>query len=143
VTLPSLIELIPHRPPMLLLDRVVSFEAHRVVCAARPSHTSIFARQGAILGVVTLEYMAQATAVCLALGRPHDPAARGQGLLVAARRLLLACAEIRVDTELLVVAALSASAGRAASFDCRVDAAPDGTTLASAELTVYLAEDPD
>lgn len=127
---------------MLLLDRVLSFDADRVVCAARPSHTSIFARQGAIPGVVMLEYMAQATAACLALGRPQDPAARGQGLLVAARHFSLTCAEIAVDTELVVVAALSASAGRAANFDCRVGAALDGTKFASAELTVYLTEDP-
>jgi len=138
VTLPPLIELIPHRPPMLLLDRVLSFSADRVVCAAQPTHASIFLRQGAIPGVVTLEYMAQATAACLALARPGDPAQRGHGLLVAARHFSLGCAEIAVHTELVVVATLSASAGRAANFDCRVDAAADGSKLASAELTVYL-----
>jgi len=141
VTPPPLSELIPHRPPMLLLDRVLSFDADRVACAARPTHTSIFARQGMIPAVVLLEYMAQATAACLALGRPHDPSARGHGLLVAVRHFSLACAEIAFDTELVVLAALSATAGRAANFGCRVDAAVSGTELASAELTVYLPGD--
>lgn len=142
MTLPPIIELIPHRPPMLLIERVLSFAPDRVVCAARPTHTSIFARNGAIPGVVMLEYMAQATAACLALSRPDDPGARGQGLLVAARHCSLACAEVAFDTELVVVASLSATAGRAASFDCRVAAAADGTQLASAELTVYLQAEP-
>ena len=140
MTWPPIVELIPHRPPMLLLERVLSFEADRVVCSARPTQGSIFARKGAIVAVATLEYMAQATAACLALARPHDPRARGNGLLVAIRHWSLACAEIACDTELRVVALLSATAGPAASFECRVDAAE--TTLASAELTVYLPSEP-
>ena len=125
---------------MLLLERVLSFEANRVVCGARPTQSSIFAREGAIPAVVTLEYMAQATAACLALARPHDSRARGHGLLVALRHWSLACTEIAEGTELTVVAALSASAGPAASFECRVDFAE--ATLASAELTVYLPSEP-
>src|SRR5688572_33349386 len=120
---------------MLLLDRVLSFEADRVVCSARPTHTCIFARDAAIPSVVTLEYMAQATAACLALARPHDRGARTHGLLIAARHFSLACAVLPFDTELAVVAALTATAGAAASFDCEVSSA--GTHLARAALTVY------
>lgn len=140
MTLPPIVELIPHRPPMLLLDRVVSFEAGRVVCGARPSLGGIFVREGAIPGVVTLEYMAQATAACLALARPHHRALRARGFLVAARRFAIARGAIAVDTELEIVASLTAALGAAASFDCSVGAL--GKNLASAELTVYLASDP-
>ncbi len=137
MTLPPVIELIPHRPPMLLIERVLSFEAGRVVCGARPTEACIFAREGAIPGVALLEYMAQATAACLALERPHDRGARSRGLLVSARHFSLAVPEIACGTELVVSALLSATAGPAASFECRVDAAE--AQLASAELTVYLA----
>ena len=125
---------------MLLLDRVLTFEAATVVCSARPTHDSIFARAGVIPAVALLEYMAQAAAACLALGRPQDRAARGLGLLVAARRVAFTCAEIAVDTELAVRAALTATAGRAASFECSVEAR--GVTLTSAELTVVLSPEP-
>jgi predicted hotdog family 3-hydroxylacyl-ACP dehydratase len=136
VTLPAISELIPHRPPMLLLDRVLHFEADRVVCSARPTEGSIFARQRAIPAVIMLEYMAQATAVCLALARPEPGSPAAFGLLVAARRLTLKSAELAFDTELTVVAALTATLGEGASFDCHVDAA--GTNLASAQLTVFV-----
>lgn len=140
MTLPPVVELIPHRPPMLLLDRVLSFEGGQVVCGARPTHACIFARQGAIPGVALLEYMAQASAACLALERPHGAGARARGLLVSARHFSLECTEVACDTELVVVALLTAAAGPAASFACRVDSA--GAKLASAELTVYLPSEP-
>lgn len=140
MTPPPILELIPHRPPMLLLDRVLAFEADRVVCAARPTLGGVFVTDGAIAGVVTLEYMAQATAACLALARPDDRAVGARGLLIAARRFSIACGVIAVDTELEVVAALTATLGAAASFVCSVDAL--GKNLASAELTVYLPSDP-
>jgi predicted hotdog family 3-hydroxylacyl-ACP dehydratase len=121
---------------MLLLDRVLHFEADRVVCSARPTGDCIFARERAIPAVVTLEYMAQATAVCLALARPEHRSPGNYGLLVAARRLTLKSAELEFDTELTVVAALTATLGQGASFECSVDAA--GTNLASAQLTVFV-----
>ena len=121
---------------MLLLDSVLHFEADRVVCCARPTESCIFAREHAIPAIVTLEYMAQATAVCLALARP-DCGSRGAfGLLVAARRLTLKCAELAFDTDLTVVAALTATLGEGASFDCSV--AAGGMNLASARLTVFV-----
>jgi len=136
VTLPAISELIPHRPPMLLLDRVLHFEADRVVCSARPARDCIFARERAIPAVVTLEYMAQATAVCLALARPEHRSPGAFVLLVAARGFTLKSAELAFDTDFSVVAALTATLGEAASFDCSVDAA--GTNLASARLTVFV-----
>lgn len=138
--LPTIGELIPHRPPMLLLDRVVSFEAGRVVCSARPTAACIFAREGAIPSVVTLEFMAQAAAACLALARPYDRGASAHGLLIAARQFSLACAALAFETELAVEAALTATVGAAASLDCEVSAA--GTNLARAALTVYLPSAP-
>ncbi len=138
--LPPIVELIPHRPPMLLLERVVSFEADRVVCGARPSLGCIFVREGAIPGVATLEYMAQAAAACLALARPGGRTLGARGFLVAARRFSIVRDRIDAGTELEIVARLSAALGAAASFDCSVGAL--GEQLASAELTVYLASDP-
>ena len=121
---------------MLLLERVLHFEANRVVCSARPSEGCIFAREHAIPAVVTLEYMAQAAAVCLALAHPEHRSPGAFGLLVAARGFTLKSAELAFDTDLSVMAALTATLGEAASFDCSVDAA--GTNLASARLTVFV-----
>ena len=136
MTLPAISERIPHRPPMLLLERVLHFETNRVVCSARPTGGCIFAREHAIPAVVTLEYMAQATAVCLALARPEHRSPGAFGLLVAARGFTLKSAELAFDTDLTVVALLTATLGEAASFECSVDAA--GTNLASARLTVFI-----
>lgn len=140
MTLPPIVELVPHRPPMLLLERVLSFGADRVVCGACPGPDCIFVRGGALPGVITLEYMAQAAAACLALARPDERAARARGLLVAVRRFSIASDLIAVGTQLEVMAALSSALGAAARFDCNVTAL--GQTLASAELTVYVEPEP-
>lgn len=124
---------------MLLLERVLSFGAGRVVCGARPTVACIFAREDSIPGVALLEYMAQSTAACLALERPHDRGARSRGLLVSARQFSLTVPEIACGTELRISAQLSVTSGRAASFECSVDTAE--ARLASAELMVYLASE--
>ena len=61
-TYPPIVELVPHRPPMLLLDRVLSYDGECVVCETVLGPDSPFVEQGHVPAVVGIEYMAQTIA---------------------------------------------------------------------------------
>ncbi|MDR0528779.1 MAG: hypothetical protein LBG69_04105 [Zoogloeaceae bacterium] len=51
---------LPHRSPMILLDRVLEAESGRIVCSVTPRADSQFCRNGVVPAYVGVEYMAQA-----------------------------------------------------------------------------------
>ena len=61
-TWPPIVELVPHRPPMLLLDRVLAYDGECVTCETVLRPDSPFADQGHVPAVVGIEYMAQTIA---------------------------------------------------------------------------------
>lgn len=137
MTFPPLASLVPHRPPMLLLESVVGFEPGRVVCRARPRADCIFARNGSIPAVVSLEYMAQATAVLSALDANAQSSSWRPGFLASVRGLWLARATLRFEAELAVQALVQAHTDVAGCFECSIDL--EGETIARARLTVVTA----
>jgi 3-hydroxyacyl-[acyl-carrier-protein] dehydratase len=62
--------LLPHRPPFLLVDRVVAFEKVKCVTMNEPFFTGHFPGHPVMPGVLILEALAQAAALlaCLSLG---------------------------------------------------------------------------
>ena len=129
---------IPHRPPMVLLDAVVSFNA-----ATSSVCTAFTARDPWLAPTASIEYMAQ-TAACLAgMGdRLHDPAAQQRpGLLLGTRRLDLPSAAFEPGRRHFVRATCVFSDSGAASFDCSIAESPDGAPLASAVLNAYRPKD--
>lgn len=91
---PPIVELVPHRPPMLLLDRVLSYDGERVVCETVLEAGSPFVEQGRVPAVVGIEYMAQAIAAGAGLS------ARDSGETTARMGFLLGCRDsaIAVDS---------------------------------------------
>ena len=81
---------IPHQGRMCLLDRVLTWDARRIVCSAT-SHNKAdnplrqFGRLGAVCGI---EYAAQAMAVHNALAAAHDAPPR-PGMLISVRAVQL------------------------------------------------------
>jgi predicted hotdog family 3-hydroxylacyl-ACP dehydratase len=61
--LPSLAEVVPHRPPMLLLDEITSWDGQRVECRLVPRVNSPFVEAGRAPATLAIEYMAQCIAV--------------------------------------------------------------------------------
>jgi predicted hotdog family 3-hydroxylacyl-ACP dehydratase len=89
VTLPAPAErFVPHRPPMLLLDRLVARTSESGTVEARPSPASIFAgRDGLLDPAVAVELMAQAYAAWYGYGELLSGGDLGPGFLVGARRV--------------------------------------------------------
>ena len=104
---PPLDELLPHRAPMQLLQRIVSHDTVRTVCAARfdPPDAALFGEtgQGTVPATVGLELIAQAMAVHDGLRRraEHRPSA-SRGFLLGSRRLDLLVRSLPTGEEVFV-----------------------------------------
>src|SRR5690606_21896277 len=73
-------QMLPHRYPFLLLDRVIAFEHGKSVTAVKnvtfnePFFQGHFPGHPVMPGVLIIEAMAQAAGVMIKLSVPHDPA---------------------------------------------------------------------
>ena len=132
---PPLGDLVPHKPPMLLLDRVLAHEADSVTCAVTIAVGSPFVEDGRVPAVIGIEYMAQSVAayaglLAYAQGRPPRI-----GFLLGCRELTLATDVFRVGDTLTVTARRTWGDRALGNFACRVER--DGQLLASGTLNVY------
>lgn len=135
MTYPAVTDLLPHRPPMVLLDEVEWFEGDSVRCRVeiRPDAPLVVA--GRVRAVAALEYMAQCTGVCTMLRARERGQGPMRGYLVGARDLRLETDAFQVGDVLHVEAKLTWDGSDIAHFDCALSRA--GQRLATASLSVY------
>lgn len=134
-TYPAVSGLLPHGPPMVLLDEVVGFDGRTVSCRLRIRQGAPLVDGGRARAAVALEYMAQAVGVCTALVARAKGEPSQTGYLVAARTLELDTAFFLVGDELLVEAAEEFAGEELGTFDCTVSR--DGEIVARATISVY------
>lgn len=138
----TLEELLPHRPPMMLLDAVEAFdpEAKRLTAKVTITPEQIFFFKG-VDGVpnwAAIEYMAQASAALAGCWDKHvapDRPAR-PGLLLGTRKMELKGACFAAGRTYHVTAENAFSDADAASFACAITD-DDGTVVATASLNAY------
>jgi predicted hotdog family 3-hydroxylacyl-ACP dehydratase len=140
-TLPPIEELVPHRPPMLLIDRVCAHGDDVTIStvAIRPDSPFVAAGSDGRLGVpavVGIEYMAQTVAAYAGLSARKEKRAPRIGFLLGCRELSLATDAFAVGEILTVEVRRVFGENDLGSFSCKVVGA-DGRTLASGSLTVY------
>ena len=135
--------LIPHRGPMCLLERMTSWSASSIACAAvnhrDPEHPLRSA--SGLLASATIEYAAQAMALHGALCGAAQGQLAGPGVLASARDVRLACWRLddlpHAEPDELVVVAERQAADAARilySFNVR----HGGRDLASGRAAVVL-----
>ena len=140
-TFPPTGELLPHRPPMLLLRAVRSHAPGETVCEGVFDEAFARACGGEVPAAFGLELVAQAAAVHHALaqmaaGGVHVRA--GRGLLLGSRRLDLRVRSLPVGEALVVVVEGGGEPpgpGGLIRFEGRVEDAA-GTVLARGDATV-------
>ena len=133
----SLAEILPHRPPMVLIDEVVDFdEASRSLVAA------VTVRERWCGNWVAIEYMAQAAAALAGLfDRLQDPTRPARpGFLLGTRRLALEIPAFEVGRRYLVRAVNEFADDEAASFSCTMTD-EDGSPVATAILNAFRPRD--
>ena len=141
-TWPSPADVLPHRPPMVLLDRVVSHEPARTVCAVDLTAASLFLDDDASVPAwVGVEYMAQ----CVAAHAGLVARARGEevrlGLLIGARRIEFYADRFALGQTLLITAVHAWGEREMASFGCSVSDATSSRLLADGVVSVYAPPD--
>jgi predicted hotdog family 3-hydroxylacyl-ACP dehydratase len=136
---PPIAALVPHAPPMLLLDAVTLHEPGRVRCAARVRPDWPFVEDGRVEAVVALEVMAQAVAAFAGLSGRAEGQAPRLGMLLGTRALELAVPHLSVGDALTVEAQHVFSDEALGTFRCTVErAGPAGPErVAEATLNVY------
>jgi predicted hotdog family 3-hydroxylacyl-ACP dehydratase len=128
-------ELLPHRPPMILLDEIVSCDQASLVAAVTVGETTLFRESEGVPVHVGLEYMAQACgayagAVARDGGRPVRI-----GFLLGTRQYRAHVAWFRLGDRLTVSATLLYQDEQMGAFDCRIEVR--GRLAAEAQLNVY------
>lgn len=137
----DLVRLIPHRPPMVLVDGVERADADGCAALWTVPADSPWVERGRLLRSAYVEIAAQTAALHagLADGGSGRPARRGHLALVSGLRIH---GDARTGDVLRSVARLVTSFGMMTRVDCRIERAGDGaaTLLAEGALTVTLAD---
>ena len=128
-------ELLPHRPPMILLDEILSFDETSLTAAVQVSAASLFAEAGGVPVHIGLEYMAQACgAFAGAMARERGESVR-IGFILGTRQYRAYVPSFRCGDRLVVTVSVLYQDEQMGAFSCRIEVA--GVLAAEAQLSVY------
>ncbi len=134
----TLDDVLPQKPPMVLLDAIVAHHADSTTCSVRIDSASFFASaDGSIPSWVALEFMAQCAAAHSGICERDKGNPIRLGFLLGSRRLALHVPSFLAGQELLVSARVAWDDGELASFECHVRDRESGALLADCELSAY------
>ncbi len=141
--IPAIEHLVPHRPPMLLIDRIVAMAENEVTAEARSDAASIFAVSGkGVPSYVGIEMMAQTVCAYDGLQRLDEGPTPLVGFLLGCRKYTVRRPYLAPGAVFAVTARKLLQHGDMASFACRMREA-DGMDFAEASLNVYRPSDPE
>jgi predicted hotdog family 3-hydroxylacyl-ACP dehydratase len=135
-------ELLPHRAPMILLDRLLLHGPGFLEAGLSVREDSLFVQEGAVPAWVGVEYMAQACACFAGMeARERGEAAR-VGFLLGARDYLSTVSGFPVGTSLRVRACpIHREDGGLSVVECRIWSTEQVLPIVQATLTVYEVAD--
>lgn len=133
-------DLLPHRPPMLLIDRALEADDDTITASAHIRADSIFVEDGQLPAWCLLEYMAQTMGLWACWQAKKAGLPPPVGFLLGTRSLKLFVDSISVDSELFFRASrIYASEEGLAQFDC--ETMLDGRVIASAKINAFQPKD--
>ncbi len=133
--IPPIEQLVPHAHPMILVDRLASYEPGRGVCEVVLRPDSPFVVEGQVRALVAIEYMAQSVAAYAGMrgrARGDKPAL---GFLLGSRDLKLHVERLQAGDALRVEVEHVFGDDQLGSFRCQVKRGP--AVVAEALLSVY------
>jgi predicted hotdog family 3-hydroxylacyl-ACP dehydratase len=117
---PALRDLLPHRPPMILIDELVHCTAAEVVCRVTVRDGDPFVVDGRVPALVSLEYFAQTVAALYGYQNRHRAGGFTVGMLLGTRELTLAADYFDVGDTLTISGAEAYSAPPISQFRCEL-----------------------
>ncbi len=134
---PPLEQLLPHQPPMILIDRLLEANEQETVCEVTITPESMFLEAAGVPAFVGLEYMAQSVAAHIGYQHylAHEPIT--VGLLMGTRRLETACQCFELGQTLRIHVSHVWGTLELRRFRCTITAAPTGIVLQHAELLIF------
>jgi len=132
-------ELVPHAPPLVLVDEIVEYDDTSLVAVVGIGADHIFFAEGGVPAHVGIEFMAQACAAWSgAMGKQRGEPVR-PGMLLGTRGYEATIERFSEGDRLIVTVALNFRDEELGVFDCVIERG--GETVASAQLTVYQPSD--
>ena len=116
--LSTLLDRIPHRPPMRLIDEVLEVGDAHIVTAATIAPSHILLRDGIVSPLLAIEIFAQSAAALVAHRSVAGGALHISGALLGTRSLDVFTDGFRVGDRLRAVAREAWGAGALAQFEC-------------------------
>ena len=140
MTFPPLDQLLPHRQPMILLNRMVAADATTGVCEVDIGPDTMFGDHEGVPAYVGLEYMAQVVAAYSGYQLHCQSLPIVVGFLLGAPKFTSHCRFFLPGQTLRVEAAHVWGESQLARFECAITDAQTGALLQQAELSVFKPE---
>ena len=139
-SVPPIEEVLPHRGIMLLVERVVAWDAEHAAVAATPRGDAWYAERGAMPSWIGIELMAQAIAAHVGLVARSRGQPPKRGVLLGTRLFRASETRFAAGVELHITARVTyRDESGLASYDTIIERG--GAEIATANVTVY--EPPD
>jgi predicted hotdog family 3-hydroxylacyl-ACP dehydratase len=136
-----MVELIPHRPPMLLVDEVIAHEGLSVVCRTTIREDMPFVRDGEVPVLLALELFAQSAASLVALLASRGGAPLTSGAILGSREIKLYGDVLRVGDILEIHCEERMAIGVTAQIACELRRG--GELLAEGSINVMAGSPED
>ncbi len=141
--IPRIERLVPHRAPMLLIDRIVEAAEDTVTAEARVDPHCVFAvGDKGVPSYVGLEMMAQTVCAYDGLRRFEEGLPPPLGFLLGCRRYTVRRPYLAPGAVLTITARMLLHDGDMASFECSIRD-DDTTNFAEGSLNVYRPANPE
>lgn len=134
---PLIEQLLPHRDPMILIDRLVETDGQETICEVTITPQSMFREAAGVPAFVGIEYMAQTIAAHGGYQSylAHEPISIG--LLLGTRRLEMHCPFFQLGQILRVRAVHIWGQHELMRFGCTITTASSASPLQEAEINVF------
>ena len=141
IVLPSIEEILPHRGSMLLLDRVLAFDAETATAEFSPRCDAWYAEpSGDMPAWIGIELMAQTVAAHAGLIKGHEGEPPKHGALLGTRRYSSAQPSFPSGKRLCIqTKMIYRDASGLGGYDCNISI--DGKIIATAMLKVFEPDD--
>ena len=134
----AITELLPHRPPMILLDRVEEFDAASLTASVTIVPSSMFCTGGSVPSHIALEYMAQACGAHVGILALENGEPVRIGFVLGTRDFVSMVPGFEVGDRLDVTVTPVLNDAQIGAYDCQI--AIGDRLVAKARLSVYQPE---